>query len=134
MPICATIAQGLALPIGPATTTSPHSASRSSEDTSRKLTLTPVTKFSASAASRKPQAAQASQSLPALKWKRTNQTMDRTTSATGTCAQRSVAAWAAAEGACIIANSKAPKAVAETASAKNSRWATRDLCLTQTNR
>ena len=54
--------------------------------------FTPVTKLSASASRRKPQAAQASQSLPASKWKRTNQTMDSTTMASGTWAQRSVAA------------------------------------------
>jgi hypothetical protein len=54
--------------------------------------FTPVRKLSARPIRRKPQADQASQSLPASKWKRTNQTMDSTTMASGTWAQRSVMA------------------------------------------
>ena len=92
LPICGTSAQGLALPTGPTTTASPHSTNRSSEVTSLKLMFTPVMKLSARPSRRKPQAAQASQSLPASKWKRTNQTMDSTTMASGTWAQRSVVA------------------------------------------
>ena len=47
LPICGTIAHGLATPTGPETTTPPHSIIWSSAVTSRKLMFTPVTKFSA---------------------------------------------------------------------------------------
>ena len=57
-----------------------------------KLMFTPVTKFRASPASRKPEAAQASQSLPAPKWKCTNQTIDSTNKASGTWAHRRMVA------------------------------------------
>ena len=92
LPICGTMARGLATPMGPVTTTPPHNISGSSAETSVKLMFTPVAKFSASASRRNPVADQASQTLPAAKWKRTNQTMDSTNIASGTWAQRSVAA------------------------------------------
>ena len=57
------------MPTGPVTITPPHNISGSSAETSEKLMFTPVLKFSASATRRKPVAAQASQRLPASKWK-----------------------------------------------------------------
>ena len=55
LPIWGTIAHGLATPTGPETTAPPHSITWSSEETSRKLTFTPVTKFSPSASNLRPE-------------------------------------------------------------------------------
>ena len=54
MPIWGTIPHGLATPTGPETTAPPQSITWSSEETSRKLMFTPVTKFSPRASSLNP--------------------------------------------------------------------------------